>query len=126
MGGLEHALTPLAAGSPHIHVLDRPTRYLSALWLPYRRRPEELRAAIAEAGPVDAIFAHADVVSLKSRASRIAWDACLEKLASMGLSCLCPQAGVLSGAMIVASVRFVRIPMAVDLLHHSSKCATAL
>lgn len=62
IGGLEHALTSLAVASPLIHVLDAPTRFLDALWLPYRRDKAQLEAALAAAGPVQAVFAHADVV----------------------------------------------------------------
>lgn len=63
LGGLTHALTPLAAASPLIHVFDAPARFLGALWLPYRRDRGETEAAVAAAGPVDAVFGHADVVS---------------------------------------------------------------
>jgi hypothetical protein len=62
LGGLTHALTPLAAASPLIHVFDAPARFLGALWLPYRRDRGETEAAVAAAGPVDAVFGHADVV----------------------------------------------------------------
>jgi hypothetical protein len=72
-GGMAHALTPLAAASPLVHVFDAPALYGGALWLPYRRDAEELRAAIRAAaalgalgaggtGGVGAVFAHADVV----------------------------------------------------------------
>ena len=33
-----------------------------ALWLPYRKDRAQLKEAIEEAGPVKAVFAHADVV----------------------------------------------------------------
>jgi len=33
-----------------------------ALWLPYRKDRAQLKAAIEDAGPVKAVFAHADVV----------------------------------------------------------------
>lgn len=59
---MEHALTSLAVASPLIHVFDAPTRFLGALWLPYRRDRGQLEAALAAAGPVQAVFAHADVV----------------------------------------------------------------
>lgn len=88
-----HALSPLAAANPKcIRVLSRPTMWRGALWLPYRREPAVLQAAVVEAkrltlapaapteegspGPgdtntgkatatgmrLDAIFCHADVV----------------------------------------------------------------
>ena len=91
-GGEEHALEAVAAaaaaaGSP-AHVFDRPALFLGALWLPYRRDPAELSAAIAEAaragagagvgagagagagasqegnhcGPPSVVFAHTDVI----------------------------------------------------------------
>lgn len=63
LGGLTHALTPLAAASPLIHIFDAPARFLGALWLPYRRDRGETEAAVQAAGPVDAVFGHADVVS---------------------------------------------------------------
>ena len=62
IGGLEHALTSIAVASPLIHVFDAPTAFLDALWLPYRRDKRQLEAAVAAAGPVNAVFAHADVV----------------------------------------------------------------
>ena len=66
-GGLEHALSPLAAALPCGHVFDRPTLFLGALWLPYRRSAADHVAAVAAAmaeGPSAAptvVFAHADV-----------------------------------------------------------------
>lgn len=72
IGGLEHALTPLAAANPLIHVFDRPTLYKDALWLPYRRAHADIADAVqvavkAAGGPrrpasLTAVFAHADVV----------------------------------------------------------------
>jgi hypothetical protein len=50
-GGEVHALTPLAAANPQcIRVLSRPTAWRGGLWLPYRRDPQLLRDAVAEAG----------------------------------------------------------------------------
>lgn len=62
LGGLEHGLTPIAAASPCVHVIEEPTLFLDALWLPYRREHRPLERAIQEAGPVKAVFGHADVV----------------------------------------------------------------
>lgn len=72
IGGLEHALTPLAAANPLIHVFDRPTLYKDALWLPYRRAhadvADAVHLAVKAAGAarkpasLTAVFAHADVV----------------------------------------------------------------
>lgn len=62
IGGLEHGLTPLAEACPAVHVMEEPTEFLGALWLPYRRQRAELEEALQAAGPVKAIFAHADVV----------------------------------------------------------------
>ena len=59
---MEHALTSIAVASPLIHVFDAPTTFLDALWLPYRRDKRQLEAAVEAAGPVKAVFAHADVV----------------------------------------------------------------
>ena len=65
LSGLSHALTPLAAAAaPLVHVLEAPTRFLDALWLPYRRDAAEFKTAIAAAGSVKAVFGHADVVRL--------------------------------------------------------------
>ena len=74
LGGLTHALTPLAAASPEfIHVFDGPAMYAGALWLPYRRNPHDIVAALKAArlssnaigdgseSDVHAIFAHVDV-----------------------------------------------------------------
>lgn len=71
-GGEEHSLEAVAAaaaaaGSP-AHVFERPALFLGALWLPYRRDPAELSAAIAEAAaaaesdPPSVVFAHTDVI----------------------------------------------------------------
>ncbi|KAK9830414.1 hypothetical protein WJX72_011641 [[Myrmecia] bisecta] len=62
VGGTSHALTPLAAACPAVHILEEPTLFLDALWLPYRRDKADLEAAVAAAGPVKAVFAHADVL----------------------------------------------------------------
>lgn len=64
VGGLSHALTPIAAACPElIHVFDAPACFLDALWLPYRRDHADLKAAIGAAGSIDAVFGHADVVT---------------------------------------------------------------
>ncbi len=64
IGGLEHGLTPLAEACAAVHVFDQPTEFGGALWLPYRRQQEELEAAVRTcAGPIKAVFGHADVVS---------------------------------------------------------------
>lgn len=81
--GMTHALTPIAAACPNVHVFDAPAYFNGALWLPYRRNNEALTAAlqavVTAAGPdgtapssmqevpsgkpmVHAIFAHADIV----------------------------------------------------------------
>lgn len=70
-GGEEHSLEAVAAaasaaGSP-THVFDQPALFLGALWLPYRRDPAELSAAIAEAAAAagdnpSVVFAHSDVI----------------------------------------------------------------
>ena len=62
IGGREHALFPLAAACPRLHVIDVPTKLLDALWLPYRKNHDELQAAIQATGHCKAVFAHADVV----------------------------------------------------------------
>jgi hypothetical protein len=66
-GGEEHALTPLGAASPRVHIFSRPAVWRNALWLPYRRDESLLRAAMAAARtpgaqPLRAVFAHADVL----------------------------------------------------------------
>jgi hypothetical protein len=67
LGGLEHGLTALAAACPSVHIMEQPTLFLDALWLPYRRQQADLEAALKAAGPVKAVFAHADVVSTAQR-----------------------------------------------------------
>ena len=67
IGGLEHGLTPLAEACPAVHVIERPTEFLGALWLPYRRQRAELEQALRAAGPAKAVFAHADVVRTLAR-----------------------------------------------------------
>ena len=69
IGGLEHGLTPLAEACPAVHVIERPTEFLGALWLPYRRQRAELEQALRAAGPAKAVFAHADVVRAPARSS---------------------------------------------------------
>lgn len=63
VGGLAHALKPLAAACSAIQVLEVPTLYRGALWLPYRKDQSEIKSALAAAGLLKAVFAHADVVS---------------------------------------------------------------
>ena len=46
-------------------------RFLGALWLPYRRDAADTKAAIAAAGPVNAVFGHADVVRLVCVSSQL-------------------------------------------------------
>ncbi|KAL0053768.1 hypothetical protein WJX82_010500 [Trebouxia sp. C0006] len=62
VGGLDHALQPLAAACSAIHIVDVPTLYRNALWLPYRKDRAQLKAAIEGAGDIKAVFAHADVM----------------------------------------------------------------
>lgn len=61
-GGLAHSLSPIAAACPAVHIFEQPTIFQDALWLPYRRDHAELQAALHSAGPIKAVFAHADVV----------------------------------------------------------------
>ena len=74
IGGLEHSLTSIAIASPLIHVIDTPTRFMDALWLPYRRDRSVLEAAVEAAGPVRAVFAHADVVGPTHLSSEFQWN----------------------------------------------------
>lgn len=67
IGGQEHALQPLAANLPNIHVVDEPTSMCGALWLPYRRDHAQLQQALAACSSYRAVFAHADVVRLHAR-----------------------------------------------------------
>ncbi|GFR43834.1 hypothetical protein Agub_g4955, partial [Astrephomene gubernaculifera] len=46
LGGRQHGLTPLELACPHVHVVEEPTRWRGALWLPYRRDTELLAAAM--------------------------------------------------------------------------------
>lgn len=62
LGGLVHGLTPLAAACPSIHIFDRPTLALGALWLPYRKGTFNVEALIGSAEGFRAVFGHADVV----------------------------------------------------------------
>ncbi|KAK9812526.1 hypothetical protein WJX73_005975 [Symbiochloris irregularis] len=63
MEGLQHGVTPLAAACPAVHIMDAPTTFLDALWLPYRRQQSEITDAIqAAVGQAKVIFAHADVI----------------------------------------------------------------
>ncbi len=60
----------IAKVCPCVHVIEEPTLFLDALWLPYRRDHLPLERALQEAGPVKAVFGHADVVSMPWRDSR--------------------------------------------------------
>ena len=62
-GGEEHALTPLVAAKQGLfHVFTHPTVWRAALWLPYRRDADVLRACLdSHAGSLGAVFAHVDV-----------------------------------------------------------------
>lgn len=65
--GKEHALLPLGAVNPRVHVISEPALFLGALWLPYRRDGRIIEAAVRRhAAGVVAIFAHVDVVSSPS------------------------------------------------------------
>lgn len=64
VGGLAHALKPLAAACSAIQVLEVPTLYNGSLWLPYRKDHTEIKEALEAAGVLKAVFAHADVVCL--------------------------------------------------------------
>ena len=86
-----NSLTPLEAAAPGlIHIFSKPAIYRDALWLPYRRDPKAIEAAVKAAAAssalpesleeegdgdnpsggllgrpspsVNAVFAHADVV----------------------------------------------------------------
>ncbi|KAK4529955.1 hypothetical protein CCYA_CCYA03G0812 [Cyanidiococcus yangmingshanensis] len=62
--GREHALVPVAAAMPPglAHVIEQPTVLFDALWLPYRKRNEELIEALRAHGPhVKAVFCHAEI-----------------------------------------------------------------
>eukprot|EP00898_Chlorokybus_atmophyticus_P004725 jgi/Chlat1/5253/Chrsp33S00387 len=64
LGGSLHALMPLeAAGNGYIRVFSEPAVFLDALWLPYRRDQEAIKAAMQMHGNgVKAVFAHVDVM----------------------------------------------------------------
>eukprot|EP00236_Picocystis_salinarum_P001690 CAMPEP_0183827234 /NCGR_PEP_ID=MMETSP0807_2-20130328/2138_1 /TAXON_ID=88271 /ORGANISM="Picocystis salinarum, Strain CCMP1897" /LENGTH=1066 /DNA_ID=CAMNT_0026072391 /DNA_START=63 /DNA_END=3263 /DNA_ORIENTATION=- len=62
IGGDVHALKPIEAASDFIKVIDQPTHFLGALFLPYRRNGGEIQESINSAARPKAIFAHVDVV----------------------------------------------------------------
>lgn len=62
LGGLEHALTPVAVACPNVVRIDKPSVFMGALWLPYRKNTQELEEALQQTAGVKAVFAHADVV----------------------------------------------------------------
>jgi hypothetical protein len=76
--GRTHALTPLAAalGPERAHCFDEPAVWRGAVWVPYRRDPAVVRAALREAaaadGVVSAAMLHADVKGARVNA---AWQA---------------------------------------------------
>lgn len=64
--GLVHALSPIAATCPNVHIFECPALFKNALWLPYRRNSEELVEAlhtslVGDDDSIHAVFAHADV-----------------------------------------------------------------
>lgn len=63
LGGQVHALQVLEAANPYIKVLSDPVEYLGALWMPFRRDHSLIEQAIQQCGPINAMFAHLDVVS---------------------------------------------------------------
>jgi len=56
-----------------VHIFDRPTLFLGALWLPFRRDAADLEACLRSCGPVSAVFGHADVVRPLVRACGVEW-----------------------------------------------------
>ncbi|KAK4535423.1 hypothetical protein CDCA_CDCA05G1448 [Cyanidium caldarium] len=81
LGGLEHALTPIAAAMPAglVKVIDRPQVFLNALWLPYRRDTTEVLQALREHGPhVRAVFCHAEILGALLNSN--AWVSALDGL----------------------------------------------
>ena len=80
-----HSLTPFATAFSSIIVLDEPTVFLDALWLPYRQESSYLEEILQEISAVKALFVHADVVSLTvfvERATAIAVFICTVVLSS--------------------------------------------
>ena len=68
LGGEEHALTAVAAANELVAVFSEPCLYRNALWLPYRRKHEQLTAFLEECTRQDedrtrlrAVFCHVDV-----------------------------------------------------------------
>lgn len=68
LGGLEHALTPLAfalrrAGPKQCVVIDKPSIFLGALWVPYMRDQDALAEVLRspQALEAGAVFCHAEV-----------------------------------------------------------------
>ena len=81
LGGLEHALTPIAAAMPAglVKVIDRPQVFLNALWLPYRRDTTDVLQALRQHGPhVRAVFCHAEILGALLNSN--AWVSALDGL----------------------------------------------
>lgn len=51
--------------SPLIRIIQQPTLFMNALWLPYMQDTSAVQAAIDAAGPVQAYLVHADVAGAK-------------------------------------------------------------
>lgn len=100
IGGQIHALNALAAAAPRglVKVVAEPTVMLGALWLPYRRRQEELRRAIVlaeraagERGEtLRTVFCHADLQGA-------AFNDAFQAAAGLPLSIFPDEAAVWSG-----------------------------
>ncbi|QDZ23408.1 P-loop-containing nucleoside triphosphate hydrolase [Chloropicon primus] len=73
-GGVVHSLEPIAKACSNVIVIDKPSYFMGALWLPYRQRKEEIEEELMKVSPNDgggsggggkqpkAIFCHVDII----------------------------------------------------------------
>lgn len=58
----EHGLTAFKFASPHITIFEVPTVHQNVLWIPWRRKHEDLIGALNTGGEIKCIFGHFDIV----------------------------------------------------------------
>ena len=93
LGGDVHALTPLQFALQRSHpsqcvVIESPSMFLGALWVPYLRDPSKLEAVLAsqEARTAAAIFCHTDVAGARMNDGRWLRVPALVQSSSLALS----------------------------------------
>ena len=58
----EHALVAFSYASPHVTIFDVPTVHNNILWIPWRRKHEDLIEALNVGADIKCVFGHFDIV----------------------------------------------------------------